>query len=422
MRSLTIPNLASFLVAVATLFFCVQAEKPLRLGLAERYAILSGSTVTSTGTVGTVVTGKIGVFPGYAVTGFRPAVLIGSIDSANGAAGGAKGALTAAYNALAGKAFNTTLSNQDLGGMTLFPGVYKFDAAAAMNGMLTLDARGDAGAMWTFQVGSSLLIAEGSSIIFKDSIGNPDFVYWQVGTSITLAKGVPMIGNMLALASITVNDGVTVMGRCLARNAAVTLDRSVVTAPSKKSFRAEQTVVGVSLPEESARQLSTGEDSLPLITLALMQAIAKTMPSITPANILNFQVSAPTASSILMNYEVEISSVLTAEDLQSQLTTAINNGKFVQYMKAVALANGFTDFEEAASETIKTETINIPEIDSADKDSLSDGAIAGIVIGCFFGVVLLAALVFFFTCHRGVSSSEAHKSNPVPTQDQESQL
>ena len=69
-------------------------------------------------------------------------------------------------------------------------------------------------------------------MIFKNSVGNPDYVYWQVGSSATLAIGVPMIGNILAYASITVNDGVTVKGRCLARNAAVTLDRSVVTKPS----------------------------------------------------------------------------------------------------------------------------------------------------------------------------------------------
>jgi len=215
---------------------------------------------------------------------------------------------------------------------------------------------------------------------------------------------------------------VTVMGRCLARNAAVTLDRSVVTAPSKKSFRAEQTVDGVSLPEESSRQLSTEDQALPLITIALMQAIAKTMPSITPANILNFQVSSPTTSSILMNYEVEISSVLTAEDLQSQLTTAINNGKFVQYLKAVALANGFTDFQEAASQTIKTETISVPDIEISGKESLSDGAIAGIVIGCFFGVILLAVLIFLFACHGPASSAKNQRSTPVPPQDQESQL
>ena len=160
-------------------------EPPLDLGLAESYAILAGSTVTSTGVVGTVITGNIGIFPGSAITGFPPAVLNGAV-TIYGASGSAQGDLTTAYNTLAGKAFNTTLSNQDLGGMTLLPNVYKFDAAAALNGQLTLDARGDAAAVWVFQIGTSLLVGEGSSILFKDSIGNPDYVYWQVGSTATL--------------------------------------------------------------------------------------------------------------------------------------------------------------------------------------------------------------------------------------------
>eukprot|EP00598_Pedospumella_elongata_P013272 CAMPEP_0185004090 /NCGR_PEP_ID=MMETSP1098-20130426/78334_1 /TAXON_ID=89044 /ORGANISM="Spumella elongata, Strain CCAP 955/1" /LENGTH=143 /DNA_ID=CAMNT_0027531853 /DNA_START=87 /DNA_END=514 /DNA_ORIENTATION=- len=142
MRSL-ISTLFSALVAVTFLLSSISGEAPLDFGLAAPYAILAGSTVTSSGTVGTVVNGNIGIFPGTALVGFPPGVLNGALDSANGASGGAQGALTTAYDALAGKAATATLSNQDLGGMTLLPGVYKFDAAAAMNGMLTLDAAGN---------------------------------------------------------------------------------------------------------------------------------------------------------------------------------------------------------------------------------------------------------------------------------------
>ncbi|OYX52049.1 MAG: hypothetical protein B7Y93_09180, partial [Micrococcales bacterium 32-70-13] len=131
--------------------------------------------------------------------------------------------------------------------MTLLPGVYKFDGAATMNGMLTLDAAVDPKAVWMFQIGTSFLATEGSSVIFKDSIGNPDMVYWQVGSSATLAVGVSMVGNILALASITVNNGATVNGRCLARNGAVTLDNSVITKPAVVAFSATQTVSGISL-------------------------------------------------------------------------------------------------------------------------------------------------------------------------------
>ena len=57
-------------------------------------------------------------------------------------------------------------------------------------------------------------------------------VFWQVGSSATLGTGSVFAGNILALTSITVNTGVTVHGRALARNAAVTLDTDTFTKPT----------------------------------------------------------------------------------------------------------------------------------------------------------------------------------------------
>lgn len=207
---------------------------PIELGAAAHYAILAGSTITSTGVIGTVVTGDIGVFPGSAITGFPPAILNGAADSANTASGLAQLALTQAYNKAAGLALTATLSNTDLGGVTLPPGVYKFDAAAAMNGVLTLDALGDKNAVWVFQIGTALLLTLNSAVRFKDSIGNPEFVYWQVGTSATLEINSFLQGTIMALASISVKSGASVLGRLLARNAAVTMDFNTVTIPANK--------------------------------------------------------------------------------------------------------------------------------------------------------------------------------------------
>jgi hypothetical protein len=201
---------------------------PIDLGSAANFVVLAGSTVTSTGVLGTELYGDLGVFPGSAVTGFPPAILHGTLQAANPVAGTAQGDLTTAYNNAAGRAFTATLSNTDLGGTTLFPGVYKFDAAAAMNGMLTLDALGDPNAVWIFQIGSSLLITGTSSMVFKGGVGNPDYVYWQVGSSATLDGGVSVIGTIMADQSITLKTGATVKGRLLARIAAVALDFNTV--------------------------------------------------------------------------------------------------------------------------------------------------------------------------------------------------
>lgn len=81
------------------------------LGAATNYAILAGSTVTSTGVIGTVVTGDLGVNPGTAVAGFPPAILKGVQQSGNGASLAAQSSLTAAYNTAAGFPLTTTLSN-----------------------------------------------------------------------------------------------------------------------------------------------------------------------------------------------------------------------------------------------------------------------------------------------------------------------
>ncbi len=427
MGSFCIFNLLAVFVAIVSLVAVAHAEAPLDLGLAAPYAILAGSTITSSGVAGTVVNGNVGIFPGYALTGFPPAKLNGAIDSANKASGGAQGSLTTAYNTLAGKAFDVTLSNQDLGGMTLIPGVYKFDKSASMNGVLTLDALGDAAAIWTFQIGSALLIAQGSSIIFKDSIGNPDYVYWQVATSATLAKGVPMIGNILALASIIVNDGTTVKGRCLARNAAVTLDRSVITMPTKASFRAQQTITGISLD-----QYNTNTN---LNSATLKTAIAMSMPSTTSANIKSFAVSAGatsattiitpsitralTTSSIVVDYLVSISSTMTVAQLQAQLDTAVEDGSFTRHLHATAASNGAADLELASSNNIETQSASENSATSSDNKGMTGGAIAGAVIGTIFGfllIVLVISLLVYIFFYRG-THTEVQKTTTVSTQE-----
>eukprot|EP01032_Pedospumella_encystans_P003017 gene3017-3555_t len=95
---------------VPTAMPTVRGEAPLDLGAAERFAIFAGSTVTSTGTVGTIVTGDVGIYPGTALGGFPPAVLSGTLDAASASALLAKSAVTAAYLVLSGKSPTASLS------------------------------------------------------------------------------------------------------------------------------------------------------------------------------------------------------------------------------------------------------------------------------------------------------------------------
>ena len=57
-------------------------------------------------------------------------------------------------------------------------------------------------------------------------------VFWQIGASATLGTGTTFVGNILALASITLTTGASVDGRALARTGAVTLDNTAVSVCS----------------------------------------------------------------------------------------------------------------------------------------------------------------------------------------------
>ena len=202
------------------------ADFPL-LGTASSFAVLGGSTVTSTGL--SLVTGDLGVWSGTAITGFPPGIVIGTIRAGDDVAAQAQSDLTTAYNLLAGLPCNTDLTGQDLGGKTLAPGVYCFSSSAQLTGTLFLDAQGNSNAVFIFQIASTLTTASNSSVVMMNG-GRVCNVFWQVGSSSTLGTGTVFAGNILALASITLTTGVNLSGRALARTGAVTMDTDTVSA------------------------------------------------------------------------------------------------------------------------------------------------------------------------------------------------
>jgi len=198
------------------------------LGTVGPFAVLAGSTVTNTGS--SVVKGNLGVWPGSAATGFPPGVvtLPSVMHLANAVALQAQSDLTTAYNQAAGQPCGTTLTGQDLGGLTLVSGVYCFSSSAQLTGALTLDAQGSPNPVFVFQIGTTLTTASNSSVGFVNG-GQGLSVFWQVGTSATLGTTTSFLGNILALSSITLNTGANIVcGRALARNEAVTMDTNTI--------------------------------------------------------------------------------------------------------------------------------------------------------------------------------------------------
>ncbi len=219
----------SFNVTVATSPSACQV--PVPLGSAGNYGVLAGSTVTnsSTGSDQTTVTnGFVGVSPGTATTGFTLGTYVATIDNTDAAQ--AESDLTTAYNAAAGLLSPAVLPT-DLSGLTFTPGLYSTASTVTLNsGTVTLDAQGDPNAVFVFQIGSTFTAAGGTQVLLING-ASANNVFWQVGSSATINAAAAWAGNIIALASISLNTDATLQGRAMARNGAVTLLSNKITVP-----------------------------------------------------------------------------------------------------------------------------------------------------------------------------------------------
>lgn len=239
------------LLAVSAVFTLIsiaglaRAATSVNLGDADSFAVLAGSFITAS--TPSVVSGDVGLSPavGTFYTSLTTGMVTGTIYAvdATGPAGAsgdnptlltnAQNSLTTAYTNAAGQAPDTIVIASSIDsfsgtGYTLTPGVYNSGSTMGITGTLTLDGGGDPNAIFVFQAGSSLTTASGASVVLINSAQACN-VFWQVGSSATLGTGTLFKGNILAFSSITDNGGSTVEGRLLARNAAVTLNNTIVS-------------------------------------------------------------------------------------------------------------------------------------------------------------------------------------------------
>lgn len=222
MKILRTAGLAAVLAA-ALVGTALAAQAPVGLGTATGFAVLAGTTITNTGP--TTITGDVGLHPGAAVTGFSTVTLNGAQHVADAVALKAKNDLVTAYGDAAGRTPVTAVPTE-LGGTTLTAGVYGSDTLG-LTGTLTLDAEGNSSAVFIFQAASTLITASDSSVALVNGASACN-VYWQIGSSATLATATSFKGTILALTSIALQTGATIEGRALARNGAVTLDTNVI--------------------------------------------------------------------------------------------------------------------------------------------------------------------------------------------------
>ena len=197
------------------------------LGTAAAASVVAATTVTNTGA--TVLSGNLDLYPGTSVTGFPPGIVQGT-QNVGGAVGGpanvAANDVTAAYLAALNAPATATM-NTDLGGLSLSPGVYAASSGLSLTGTVTLV--GSASSVFIFKSVSTLITGPGSSVVLSGGV-QPCNIVWQVGSSATIGTTSAMVGNVLALTSISMATGATLQGRALARNGGVTLDGNTITS------------------------------------------------------------------------------------------------------------------------------------------------------------------------------------------------
>ncbi len=121
------------------------------------------------------------------------------------------------------------------GNATLAPGVYISATASTIDvtGNLTLDAAGNANAVWVFQAPSALNMNVGSAIVLAGG-AKASNVWWYVGSSATVLANAVSNGNILASASVSLGNLATSCGRLLAGAAgagALTMLANTVSVP-----------------------------------------------------------------------------------------------------------------------------------------------------------------------------------------------
>jgi hypothetical protein len=215
------------------------------LGAAGTYVILAQSGIANVPT--SDVTGNMGVSPidSTAITGFALTVDASGEFSTDDQVTGkiyasdytdptpanlttAIGDMGAASTDAAGR--TPTVAADTDPGPVIAPGVYKFSGDVALTTDRTLDAGGNADAVWIFQIAGNLSQDAGLNLILAGG-AKVENIFWQVTGNVLINGGAHFEGIVLSNTDITMVTGATMNGR-LYSGTAVNLDGNTVVRPA----------------------------------------------------------------------------------------------------------------------------------------------------------------------------------------------
>ncbi len=232
------------------------------LGSAALFGSFGGGAGVTNQGINTVVNGSIGTTAACTlITGFHDAsnvytqtplnvgLVTGTVYCAPPAPGTtasmaiatqARADATTAYNALAAMPPGSDPGAGQLGGLVLAPAVYTAAGGtfAITSGNLTLDAQGDANAVWVFQSAAALTVGLSATprTVFLINGAQAKNVFWQVGSAARIEDGSTMVGTIIAPAGVTISTAgqtiqTTLTGRALGLTASVTMVNTTIVAP-----------------------------------------------------------------------------------------------------------------------------------------------------------------------------------------------
>ena len=227
------------------------------MGETARFVILASQAVTTTGTTA-IVNGDLGIMdlartayagfttgvsPGqfneltnglsYAHSDTDPALIPAPYASTIAFINQVRTDLGTAYNFLAADpnpGAATQVCPIELGNLTLTKGVYKTASNVGITtGSLTLDAQGDANAVFIFSIDGTLTTgAPGGSIVLINGAQAKN-VYWRTGSATYIGAGTAFKGNVFAWTQVNALSGAAITGRLFGITNQVTLIANAVT-------------------------------------------------------------------------------------------------------------------------------------------------------------------------------------------------